>query len=120
MTTNPVLNSMRYDTDGNPIIERRVGTATVIDPNITLHMRGSDVGTVVEGLRLLIERDPAAAVETGVVGLHDEIASVVVQQAAALRDRDRMRRMDPCRHEESMHGRCTRCGQTWEQQAANR
>jgi len=27
---------------------------------------------------------------------------------------------DPCDHAESMHGRCTRCGMTWEQQAVAR
>lgn len=26
----------------------------------------------------------------------------------------------PCRHEESLYGRCTTCGQTWEQQAIQR
>lgn len=37
------------------------------------------------------------------------------EAAEFLRDTDR-----PCRHEESLHGRCVACGRTWEEQARDR
>ncbi|MFC0626135.1 hypothetical protein [Kribbella deserti] len=62
------------------------------------------------------ELERAAHFRNGITSTQGDAVDKFLRMRAAAHRGDRR----PCRHEESLYGRCTACGMTWEQQAATR